>query len=182
MPKLAADVNDSLALIVNAGNPLGRPLFAANRDITAIGDPVAQLWQHCTTLREHRGDGHVIALAAARLDGCQAHQLLIASRGFPAEVFRDNRGWTHEQWEDAAQRLRQRDLMDEQSLTGDGKRLHDEIERLTDSLAYEPIGAALSEPAINDLIVSLTPATIEISSSGVLPFPNPMGLPMLSAS
>ena len=111
IPRLATEVNESLGHIVGAGTPLGRPLFAANRDVLPLGDPIAQLWQHCTTLREHRGDGHVIALAAAGIDGCQAHQLLIAAQGLPIEVFRDNRGWTHDQWEDAAQRLRARGLL-----------------------------------------------------------------------
>ncbi|MGY9071385.1 MAG: helix-turn-helix domain-containing protein [Acidimicrobiales bacterium] len=40
-----------------------------------------QLWQNCTSLREHRGDGHVAALTAAGIDGCQAHHLLITEHG-----------------------------------------------------------------------------------------------------
>ena len=37
------------------------------------GSPgLARLWQAATVLREHRGDGHFAALAAADIDGCEA--------------------------------------------------------------------------------------------------------------
>ena len=68
------------------------------------------------------------------------------------------------------------------TLTGAGRRIHDEIERLTDALAYEPITQTLSDTEIHHLIRSLTAAAIEVSSSGVLPFPNPMALPSITAS
>ncbi len=174
---LAAQVNDMLRDIADEAAPIGRPLFAANRDVLPLEDPVAQLWQHCTTLREQRGDGHVAALAAAGVDGCQAHQLLIASQNLPVEVFRESRGWTDQQWTDGERRLRERGFLSGHSLTALGRQTHDEIERITDSLAYEPIAKALSTTAIDDLIGRLTPTAIEVSSSGVLPFPNPMGLP-----
>jgi len=179
---LATRVNDTLCGIVDAAANIGRPMFAANRDVASLEDPVAQLWQHCTTLREHRGDGHVIALAAAGIGGCQAHQLLIASQHLPVEVFRDNRGWTEQQWDDAARRLQQRGLLDDRALTSAGRRVHDEVERLTDSLAHEPIAQVLSAGEINALFDALTPSALEIASSGVLPFPNPMGLPSMATS
>lgn len=176
---LANQVNDTLGGIVDAAVPTGRPLFAANRDVTAPEGPVAQLWQHCTTLREHRGDGHVIALAAADIDGCQAHQLLIATQRLPAEVFRNNRGWTEQEWDDATHELQQRGLIQDGVLTGAGRRIHDEVERLTDELAGIPIAACLSNTEVISLIETLTPTALEISLSGVLPFPNPMGLPAI---
>lgn len=180
--ELADEVNDRLGAIIDAGIPVGRSMFAANRDVDSLPDPVAQLWQHCTTLREHRGDGHVMALATAGLDGCEAHQLLIASHRHTVEVFRDNRGWTAEQWEATARTLRQRGLLDGNELTDVGRRLHDEVERLTDSLAADPLVATLAKSEIENLIDRLTPVALQISSSGVLPFPNPMALPSLAAS
>lgn len=179
---VASRVNDTLRGIAATAAPIGRPMFAANRDVAALDDPVAQLWQHCTTLREHRGDGHVIALAAADIDGCQAHQLLIAAQRLPIEVFRDNRGWTEQRWDDAEQRLQQRGILEDRALTRAGRQLHDEIERLTDSLAHEPLEQTLSATEVNALIDALTPAALEIASSGVLPFPNPMGLPSMANS
>src|SRR6185312_12135998 len=41
----------------------GRPLAAANSAVPLPEEPHLLLWQSLTTLREHRGDGHVIALA-----------------------------------------------------------------------------------------------------------------------
>jgi hypothetical protein len=180
--RLATQVNDTLRSIVDAAAPIGRPLFAANRDVAPLEDRVAQLWQHCTTLREHRGDGHVIALAAADVTGCQAHRLLIASQRLPVEVFRDNRGWTEQQWDDAGHELQERGLIHDHALTSAGRRVHDEVERLTDALAYEPIAKSLSESEVSGLIDALTATALEISSSGALPFPNPMGLPAIVAS
>ena len=52
--------------VVGNASPFGRPLFAANRDVDAPPDPVAALWQAATTLREHRGDGHVAPAHLAR--------------------------------------------------------------------------------------------------------------------
>ena len=179
---LAAQVNDTLRSVVETAAPIGRPLFAANRDVAPLEDPVAQLWQHCTTLREHRGDGHVIALAAAGVTGCQAHQLLIASQRLPIEVFRDNRGWTEQQWNAAGRELQERGLIHDRALTSIGRRVHDEIERLTDTLAYAPLAKSLSESEVNGLIDALTATAVEIASSGVLPFPNPMGLPAIATS
>jgi len=180
--ELATQVNDTLRGIVDAAAPNGRPLFAANRDVAPLEDPVAQLWQHCTTLREHRGDGHVAALVAAGVDGCQSHQLLVASQNLPVEVFRESRGWTDQQWDDGERRLRERGLLTDRALTVAGRHAHDEIERVTDALAYEPIAKTLSATAIDNLIDDLTPTAVEISSSGVLPFPNPMGLPSVAQS
>ncbi len=179
---LATHVNDVLHSIVDAAAPIGRPLFAANRDVAPLEDPVAQLWQHCTTLREHRGDGHVLALAAADINGCQAHQLLIAAQHLPVEVFRENRGWTDQEWDHAGQQLHERGLIHDQALTSAGRRVHAEIERLTDALAYVPIARSLAGNDVSSLIEALTATALEVSTSGVLPFPNPMGLPTIASS
>jgi hypothetical protein len=61
----------------------GRPLFGANRDLEEPDEPAAGLWQLATTLREHRGDGHVALLVQAGLDGCEALVLFAASEGLP---------------------------------------------------------------------------------------------------
>lgn len=50
---------------------------------------MAALWQVATTLREHRGDGHVALLAGAALAGCEAHILFAACEGAPVELYLD---------------------------------------------------------------------------------------------
>ena len=179
---VAGEVNATLRDVVDQGVSIGRPLFAANRDLDPIDDEVAQLWQHCTTLREHRGDGHVMALATSGIDGCAAHRLLIADQGLPEEVFRDNRGWTEDEWDAAARRLERRGLLDDTgAITDAGRQLRGDIEALTDSLADEPLGLALDRPGQERLIEALTAPAESIAASGTLPFPNPMGLPSLGS-
>ena len=180
--QVALEINDTLRSIIEASAPIGRPLFAANRDVAPIDDPVAQLWQHCTTIREHRGDGHVAALAAAGIDGCEAHQLFIAANGLPDDVFRTNRGWSEDEWDAAKARLRTRGLLEDAGLTDAGRRTHDHIEAVTDALAAEPLEAALEADRTDQLIAQLTSVAVQVASSGVLPFPNPMGLPEVNTA
>lgn len=47
----------------------GRILGAVNAALPRPEQSLGRLWQAATTLREHRGDGHVAALVAAGLDG-----------------------------------------------------------------------------------------------------------------
>jgi len=176
---VASLANEALSDVIEMCDSVGRPMFGANRDIGPSDDPVAQLWQCCTTLREHRGDGHVIALAASAIDGCEAHHLLAAEQQLPPEIFRETRGWTVEQWDDARRRLQRRRLLGGDDLTDAGRRLRAQIEAVTDSLALAPLTAALGEQGAEQLIDALTPAARAVAASGVLRFPNPMGLPRL---
>jgi hypothetical protein len=179
---VAPGANDALAQVVDRCDPLGRPMFAANRDVEPIDDPVAQLWQRCTTLREHRGDGHVIALAASGVDGCEAHVLLTAEQHLPPELLRESRGWTVDQWDGAARRLRERGLLDGDELTDAGRQLRAQVEHDTDSLALAPLNGALGQHGATQLIDLLTPAASAVAASGELPYPNPMGLPAVEST
>lgn len=73
-----------LQRMIDGADGSGRPLFSANRDLEPAADTVEVLWQACTALREHRGDGHVAALTASGLDGCEALVLFARSEGVPA--------------------------------------------------------------------------------------------------
>lgn len=53
----------------------GRVMYAGMRTLAVPSDPVARLWHSATMLREHRGDGHIAALVAARIGGTEAHVL-----------------------------------------------------------------------------------------------------------
>ena len=171
---LTAELATALAELVTHADPLGRPLFAANTDLDNRSDPVEQLWQLCTTIREHRGDGHVIALASHQIDGCEAHHLHAAAHGTPHEVLRDNRGFSDQEWQAATARLQARKLLEGTALTSDGFEIMQSIEALTDTLTVTPADPSLG---FGPLIDRLTPIANEITESGVLPFPNPMGLP-----
>ncbi len=156
---------------------IARPLFASNRAITLSGEPLADVWQSVTTLREHRGDGHVVILRESELDGCAAHVLFAANENVPAEVLRDNRGWSTTDWEDAADRLRARGLLDGHGEpTGAGFELRRHIEQRTDELAA-PAYAALAAPDLDRLIALAQSIAEPIAASDAIPFPNPIGLP-----
>jgi hypothetical protein len=176
---VAAIVNPVLARGAARGVAAGRPLFAANRSVRVPDEPVAALWQLCTTLREHRGDGHVAALTTAGLDGIEAHVLIAIDHEHDPEDLQRTRGWTADDWDAAVERCRGRDLVDRAgALTEAGRALRQDVEATTDRLATEPWNP-LDERDREQLLAALTPAAQAISASGVIRYPNPMGLPPL---
>lgn len=62
MEGAVTDAANLLARVAARVDTIGRPLAAANSALPVEPDPYRRLWQAATTLREHRGDGHVIAL------------------------------------------------------------------------------------------------------------------------
>ncbi len=174
----AADgLNEQLESVIASASSIGRPIFAANVDVARFDDPVARLWQNCTTLREHRGDGHVAALTTAGINGPEAHLLIAADQGWPPEVLFDSRGWTTDEQETARHRLVERGLLDDSGITSDGVALRAEVEAITDARAAEPYEQALGAGSWETLVDQLTPVAAEVLRSGTIPFPNPMGLP-----
>lgn len=116
----------------------GRVLSAANAELPAAGDPLTRLWQATTLLREHRGDGHFAALAAADIDGCEA-VVLVCAKDIPRDAMQRNRGWTDEQWDAAAARLTERGWIGEDGrMTAAGRAAHDAVEAATDQAAARP--------------------------------------------
>ncbi len=169
----AAAAASALEPIVVGLDPSGRPLGGANLDVPLPDEPIARLWQLCTTLREHRGDGHVALLVGADLDGCEVDVLATAASGFDAAILRDTRAWTHDEWDAATVRLAERGLVDDDgSITDDGTALHTGIERRTDALAARSYG----DHDLTAATDALRPLARAVAASGVLPFPNPMGL------
>ncbi|MGW3008865.1 SCO6745 family protein [Streptomyces sp. NPDC001219] len=123
-----------------------RPLYAAHADLPVPQAPHLAYWHAATLLREHRGDGHLIALLDAELDGLEALVTHTASgRGMSPKGVLATRGWSEEDWQDAQERLRSRELLDsEGELTEAGILLRKELERRTDRLdraPYEHLGA-----------------------------------------
>jgi hypothetical protein len=169
----AADLAESAVLLTDA---CGRPLFAANADLSAPREPHLRLWWALTCLREHRGDGHVAALIGAGLDGCEAHVTFAASGAVARPVLQANRGWTDEEWSLASDRLRSRGWVDgEEELTAAGRSAREQLELDTDRMAEEPWRKLGTERA-DRLAELLEPLTGAIASSGVIPVPNPIGL------
>jgi hypothetical protein len=116
----------------------GRVLSAANSELPVSGDPLTRLWQATALLREHRGDGHFAALAAADIDGCEA-VVLRCAKDISRDLMQPVRGWTDEQWDAAAVRLTERGWIGEDAaLTAAGRVAHDAVEAATDQAAERP--------------------------------------------
>jgi hypothetical protein len=136
----AAKAADLLWRAVEDLDFAGRVLSAANAELPVSADPLTRLWQATTLLREHRGDGHFAALAAADIDGLEAIVLRCAkdadiSRGLMQPV----RGWTDEEWDAAAVRLTERGLTGgDGTITAAGRAAHDALEAATDQAAARP--------------------------------------------
>ena len=159
----------------------GRPLAAVNQARACHEDPVVGLWQAATTLREHRGDGHVSALVSSDIGGLDANVLAVAGRdegGVDAETLRTARGWTIDEWADATDRLTGRGLIDDSGgLTDVGRFTRDRIETQTDDLATQPYRDSLTDTGLDLLLTLLRPLAATVLGSGLIPFPNPIGLP-----
>jgi hypothetical protein len=163
-----------LETAVRAAVTDGRVLGAANAALPRPTDPLGRLWQAATVLREHRGDGHVIALVDAELDGCQALVLRDALYG-GREQLQPNRGWTDSEWDAAARALVHRGwLADDGRPTAEGKTAHRAVESRTDRLAAQP-WTALGPTEQSRLAQLLAP--LAEAAGGVVPYPNAMGLP-----
>ncbi|NUP18291.1 MAG: hypothetical protein HOZ81_19850, partial [Streptomyces sp.] len=116
-------------------HPQGRPLFAAHAALPWPDDPVLQLWHAQTLLREFRGDGHVATLLTEGINGLEALILHAASGEVPKPFLTISRAWPDEDWTAAENGLRERGLLDGDSLSPEGKALRHHIESRTDTLA-----------------------------------------------
>jgi hypothetical protein len=168
-----------LAPVATAADPTGRPLFAANAALALPGDPVGRLWQLATTLREHRGDGHIAALVGEGISGLEAHLLQVADGRFPESVIRPARGWSEEEWADAAGALHSRGLLTAGTtpgLTPHGRTVLTAIESRTDERAWTGGLCLLGEQGAEDVVAILEPSVRAVTASGVLPEISPTGL------
>jgi hypothetical protein len=124
-----------------------RPLYAAHAGLPVPEAPHLAFFHAATLLREHRGDGHLAALATAELDGLEALVTHTATgKGTAPKWVLATRGWSQEEWDATADRLRDRGLLDKAGeLTERGVALRKDIETVTDRLdraPYEHLGAA----------------------------------------
>ncbi|WP_224390735.1 hypothetical protein [Pseudonocardia sp. ICBG1293] len=154
----------------------GRVLAAANAALPRPDDDLAVLWQATTTLREHRGDGHVAVLVARGVGPVAAHHLKIAAGETDGEWLRTARGFGPEAWAAGAQDLRARGWIDASgALTAEGADEHDGIERLTDRAAARP-WAVLGPERTAELAALLAPMAAAVLAAGDVPAHGPVGL------
>ena len=139
----------------------GRVMAGANRSLwpriaTALGNRRARrgLAGLHHAARAPRGRARRRTPASTASVACEAHVLAAGTKAIPAEVLRDNRGWSEDDWEHAAATLHAARACC--TPTGGsptpGAPCTAEVEELTDELA-EPAYAALSDPALGELPV-----------------------------
>ncbi|HEX4092645.1 MAG TPA: hypothetical protein VHZ33_28325 [Trebonia sp.] len=139
----SADMLSLAALARRAADgctPEGRPLYAGNADLSWPDAPHLVMWHALTLLREHRGDGHICALAVAGLSGIEALVTHTKTgKGFLTEFAKQSRGWSQQQWDAAEAGLRDRGLLDaDGALSAAGQALRAQLEADTDRLAAAP--------------------------------------------
>jgi len=140
---------------------------------------LARLWQAATVLREHRGDGHFAALAAADIDGCQA-VVLRCCLDLRREDLQPVRGWTDEAWDDALATLAERGWIGpDGELTSAGREAHAAVESATDRAAARP-WARLGPEVTAEIAAVLTP--VAQACARALPYPSPIGVPAPAAA
>jgi hypothetical protein len=154
----------------------GHPLAAANTGVGWPAEPHLVLWQALTTLREHRGDGHLAALLQRELLGLPALVLAAAAGTTTAEWLQKARGWTADEWSGAVEELTGRGLLADGELTPEGLAVRTAVEADTDRLALRP-WRALGDAGCDRLADLLLPLRRAVVGSGDWPAGNPIGVP-----
>ena len=175
----AATAADLLTGVIDGIGCEGRVLAAPNAAALVPAEPLARLWHAATVLREHRGDGHVAALVAAGIDGCEA-LVLRAGMDLSREMLQPIRGWADADWEQAASRLAGRGWLGADGrVTAAGAAAHQAVEDATDLAAARP-WARLGPDGTGELMAVLTP--VAKACAALLPYPNPVGVPAPAAA
>ncbi|WP_329064500.1 MarR family winged helix-turn-helix transcriptional regulator [Amycolatopsis sp. NBC_01480] len=144
----------------------GRALYAGLRALAVPEEPVARLWHAATLLREHRGDGHNIALAAHGIGGTEAHVLCALAHGMRPEEFGRIHHLPKPQLAAVIDGLRDRGLVNAAGgFTDTGRATRERIETLTDELAA-PAYDVLSVAELDELIAGLEPICAAVDAAG----------------
>ena len=175
-------VLDLLDRAADRAPTLGRPLAAAwarhrDRVLTGPGEPspAMRAWLATTVLREQRGDAHVAAVANAGLDGCEVLVTMVGTGRVPAEMLREARGWTADEWQSATDRLVARGLVHPDGrLTSAGMALRIALEDVTDR-ASTVAWAALDDDERTEVHRALRPVGTLLAERVPIRVPNPMG-------
>jgi hypothetical protein len=168
---------ESAAAAVAGCDMAGRPVGAANQAVPEPDEPHLRLWQALTSIREHRGDGHVDRLVEAGVSPSEALVLQAATRRSPEDGLRSHRGWSADEWSAAAASLAARGLVDdEMRITSAGAELRQAIEDDTDRLAA-PIVEAIGDDGADELVSLLRPLAEAVMAAGAVPANNNMGVP-----
>lgn len=173
--RLVAKAAAALSPVAAHVDTIGRPLSAANAALPSLDDPYRLLWQSAATLREHRGDGHVIALVSLDISGLTT-LVLRAGVDLDAASMQKARGWTDDRWAAAVDEQTARGLLDTTGrITPAGTAALGRAEHLTNQLAVGPWDH-LSDSELLDVARALSPIARAVGT--LFPYPNPIGMPV----
>jgi hypothetical protein len=147
------------------------PATPAHADLDWPEPLALQLFHALTLLREYRGDGHIAVLVAEGVSGLESAVLHVAQGdAWTREPLRKRRGWSSEQWDAAAERLRARGWLDEsERFTEQGAAARAHVEARTDDLAL-PAWERLGEQdckRLRALVRPLSTAVVEAGGIGI---------------
>jgi hypothetical protein len=135
----------------------GRPLYAALRALPVPDEVVARCFHAAALLREHRGDGHIVALMTEGIGRTECHVLYALAMDLPAERFGRIQHLPAAQLGAVIDGMRERGLIgDDGWLTEQGRATQQRVEGLTDDLAAVPY-AALTGDELDELMAALEP-------------------------
>jgi hypothetical protein len=135
----------------------GRPMYAALRAMPVPDDVVPRMFHAGAMLREHRGDGHIVALTSEGIGGLEAHALYALGMSMPAEKFGRIQHLPAAQHRVLLDGMRSRGLIgDDGWLSEQGRAVQRRVEDLTDDLAAKPY-ESLDAGELNELIALLEP-------------------------
>jgi hypothetical protein len=120
---------------------VGRALFSGLRSLPLPDDPLAQLWRVCDYVRERRGDNHIAAWIAAGCDGVEIGLLTELYWGMEHATYIRTRGWSQDDIDAGAQRLRDKGYLDGTALSDAGREYRRAIEATTDAMDADVIDA-----------------------------------------
>jgi hypothetical protein len=134
----------------------GRPMYAALRALPIPDEVIARLFHAGSLLREHRGDGHIVALMTEGIGGLEAHALYALAMDMPAEKFGRIHHLPATQIAEVLDGMRARGLIgDDGWLTEEGRAVNQRVESLTDDLAARPY-ECLTPDELDELTTTLS--------------------------
>ena len=145
----------------------GRVMYAGLRALPMPTEPVTRLWHAANMLREHRGDGHIVALVSEQIGGLEAHVLSALDMDiYPAESFGRIHHLPKATLAKVIDGLRDRGLLDDSGrFTDAGRAVKTRIESLTDALAEAPY-EGLEPLELKELIEVLEPISARLQATG----------------
>jgi hypothetical protein len=167
-PDGAERATELLRTLAAACTNAGRPLFSGLSSLGWPGSVIGDLWRAADLVREHRGDGHTCAWVSSGMSAIEVLLLTEAWWGLGLNTYMRTRGWPQDDVLASLADLRERGLLDGDSLTEAGAEVRGAVESATDRSDADKI-ASLTDAEFDELFSLLEPWAKEIVATGGYP-------------